>query len=418
MSTHIRKRKNLESSKTESIENQQSKTEQDLVSKLNSLIKLFGDNKIEVETKKLISIKSFESFDKLAKTFERRKTKKSFINSIIHNWDIIVLLVIIIIQAVYLFFFISSYISPESDFSVSFFEYNKNVLKKASTLWLHLNGIEDETSEECTVFIPSVAHSVLRPVDDCQMCIGLKEIKRVANISREEFVEKYAYSAVPVIVTDAMTNWTGLHKMNFNFLKELYKKSDEVEKEKLKPNRKKSNLKSIIKTFKTSNEINDGTNDSEDKDTCQFFPYKTSFDNLREVFEMEFDANNNYEKPWYVGWSNCNSYAAELLRKLYDRPYFLPEESEMSRLDWIFMGTPKYGAAIHIDDVQYSSWQAQISGIKLWLFKPPAECMSKCSPIYVDVYPGDVLVFDSNRWFHSTYIKGDEISLTIGSEYD
>ena len=44
--------------------------------------------------------------------------------------------------------------------------------------------------------------------------------------------------------------------------------------------------------------------------------------------------------------------------------------------------------------------------------------MSKCSPIYVDVYPGDVLVFDSNRWFHSTYIKGDEISLTIGSEYD
>ena len=150
-----------------------------------------------------------------------------------------------------------------------------------------------------------------------------------------------------------MTNWTGLHKMNFNFLKELYKKSDEVEKEKLKPNRKKSNLKSIIKTFKTSNEINDGTNDSEDKDTCQFFPYKTSFDNLREVFEMEVDANNNYEKPWYVGWSNCNSYAAELLRKLYDRPYFLPEESEMSRLDWIFMGTPKYGAAIHIDDGKF-----------------------------------------------------------------
>ena len=64
------------------------------------------------------------------------------------------------------------------------------------------------------------------------------------------------------------------------------------------------------------------------------------------------------------------------------------------------------------------SWQAQISGIKLWTFKPPAECMFKCSTLHVDVLPGDVIVFDSNRWYHSTHIKGTEISLTIGSEYD
>lgn len=151
-----------------------------------------------------------------------------------------------------------------------------------------------------------------------------------------------------------MTNWTGMHKINFNFLKELYEKSDQVAKEKLKPKtKKKSNLRSILSTFKPSNEINDGSDSSEDTDTCQFFPYKTSFKNLREVFEMEVDENNKYEKPWYVGWSNCNSHAAEVLRKLYDRPYFLPEESEMSRLDWIFMGTPKYGAAIHIDDGKF-----------------------------------------------------------------
>ena len=119
----------------------------------------------------------------------------------------------------------------------------------------------------------------------------------------------------------------------------------------------------------------------------------------------------------YVGWSNCNSYAAEILRQHYERPYFLPVDSEMSRVDWIFMGF-SYGAAIHIDDVTNPSWQAQISGIKYWTFKPPAECIFKCSTIYANVYPGDVIVFDSNRWFHSTHILGDEISLTIGSEYD
>ncbi len=70
--------------------------------------------------------------------------------------------------------------------------------------------------------------------------------------------------------------------------------------------------------------------------------------------------------------------------------------------------------------VNHPSWQAQISGIKLWTFKPPAECFLSglCSTLQVNVFPGDVIVFDSNRWYHSTFIKGDEISLTIGSEYD
>ena len=31
----------------------------------------------------------------------------------------------------------------------------------------------------------------------------------------------------------------------------------------------------------------------------------------------------------------------------------------MSRLDWIFMGTPGYGAEMHIDDVQNPSWQGK-----------------------------------------------------------
>jgi hypothetical protein len=42
---------------------------------------------------------------------------------------------------------------------------------------------------------------------------------------------------------------------------------------------------------------------------------------------------------------------------------FFLDESEMSRLDWIFMGTPGYGAEMHIDDVQNPSWQ----GIKFVL---------------------------------------------------
>ena len=55
----------------------------------------------------------------------------------------------------------------------------------------------------------------------------------------------------------------------------------------------------------------------------------------------------------------------------------------------------------------------------IFLVKPPAECLFKCSQnYYIDVYPGDIIVFDSNKWFHSTEIIGNDLSLTIGSEYD
>lgn len=90
----------------------------------------------------------------------------------------------------------------------------------------------------------------------------------------------------------------------------------------------------------------------------------------------------------------------------------------MSNTDWIFIGTPGYGANIHIDNVQYPSWQAQIKGIKKWTFKPPAECMFQCQTLTTEVHSGDILIFDSNQWFHATEIVGNEISLTIGSEYD
>ncbi len=166
-----------------------------------------------------------------------------------------------------------------------------------------------------------------------------------------------------------MKNWTG--EITFDFLKELYTKSDEIAYQKRQAKlAKKNKLKSIISTFKSIVESDDELRQHE-KDTCQFFPYKTSFRNLRQVFELETNINNRYDKPWYVlrfifslfnkkviqfsvlryvGWSNCNGYASEVLRQHYERPYFLPNESEMSRLDWIFMGTPEYGAAMHIDD--------------------------------------------------------------------
>lgn len=274
--------------------------------------------------------------------------------------------------------------------------------------------IEDFSKEECAIYSPDYLNSITRPINKCKMCEGLNEIKRIENVTKEEFLSKYAYSSVPVIITDALRNWTAMQVVNFEFLKGLYLDSDDKgyrdRQSRIDIHKNDSPLSDTINSIIETDEER-----SKLKDTCQFFPYKTKFKNLRQVFEM----NSQQKNPWYVGWSNCNSYAGLMLRKHYDRPYFLPDESEMSRLDWIFMGTPGYGAGIHIDDVNNPSWQAQITGIKRWTFRPPAECLLKCKfNLYADVHPGEIIIFDSNDWFHSTYIIGDQISLTIGSEYD
>ncbi|KAF6199989.1 hypothetical protein GE061_006288 [Apolygus lucorum] len=107
-----------------------------------------------------------------------------------------------------------------------------------------------------------------------------------------------------------------------------------------------------------------------------------------------------------------------ILRQHYDRPYFLPENSENKNTDWIFMGTPGYGAHMHVDNVNNPSWQAQLVGTKNWTLEPPPECIYECKGHEITVYPGEIFVLDTNSWYHSTRIVSNGISITIGAEYD
>ncbi|GLH02706.1 F-box protein At5g06550, partial [Gryllus bimaculatus] len=82
---------------------------------------------------------------------------------------------------------------------------------------------------------------------------------------------------------------------------------------------------------------------------CQFFPYDTEFTHLLQALNMSEAraALREGQRPWYIGWSNCEESVARELRRHYGRPYFLPPNAEPTRLDWIFMGSPGYGARMH-----------------------------------------------------------------------
>jgi len=109
----------------------------------------------------------------------------------------------------------------------------------------------------------------------------------------------------------------------------------------------------------------------------------------------------------------------EALHQLYSRPAFLHPDSTPPKKPWIFIGTPGPGAHFHIDNVDLASWQAQLAGVKVWRLRPPPECAWSCpAQLETTLHPGDIIVVNTNVWFHSTQILGDQLSIVITNEFD
>jgi histone arginine demethylase JMJD6 len=58
-------------------------------------------------------------------------------------------------------------------------------------------------------------------------------------------------------------------------------------------------------------------------------------------------------------------------------------------------------------------------GRKQWTLRPVPECLFVCKELNFIVEPGEIIVLNTNIWYHKTFvISEDEISITIGSEFD
>jgi len=242
----------------------------------------------------------------------------------------------------------------------------------------------------CILETPEDSGDFCRVPVDCDICRDVDRINdvHVDDLSVEEFEARYAYSSRPLVVRNASLTWPAMDVLKYQWLKNIYLSDPEIlEKE---------------------------------GDECWFNRYKTQFRNLRSVFRMsDSKASMQTREPWYVGWAVCPDVVAQELHKLYNRPAFISPDSTPSRKPWIFMGTPGHGAHFHIDNVDLPSWQAQLSGTKTWFLRPPPECYWSCpGTLETTLYPGDIIVINTNRWFHSTMVSGSELSIVITNEYD
>ena len=140
-----------------------------------------------------------------------------------------------------------------------------------SEIWFSYYDTDIDT-ELCLVNTADELQDFGRPPVNCEICHGLSEVPRISKITPHEFEMKYAYSGTPVIIQDAIQNWTATKSFNFKFFKELYTPDSPV-------------LQNV--------ELK-----------CQFFPYKTSFESLGEVFNMSEERANLTDgtEPWYIGW--------------------------------------------------------------------------------------------------------------------
>jgi len=113
---------------------------------------------------------------------------------------------------------------------------------------------------------------LFRPPVDCAICRNTTGVDRVSQLSRDVFENRYAYSGRPVIITDAMTNWSAVETFSFEFFRSVYSVDSPVLQSK--------------------------------EHQCQFFPYRSNFHNLSEVFQMSDDRANlrSGSEPWYIGW--------------------------------------------------------------------------------------------------------------------
>ena len=132
-------------------------------------------------------------------------------------------------------------------------------------------GLQSLFSHQCLVAADSLLLTLFRPPMDCRICQNLTQIDRLSRLSREQFEEHYAYSGLPVIVTDATVNWSAFQTFSFEFFRGIYS----------------SDSPTLVS--------------GED---CQFFPYESGFRNLSDVFDMTDQRANlqHGSDPWYIGW--------------------------------------------------------------------------------------------------------------------
>ncbi|XP_076395836.1 uncharacterized protein LOC100878361 isoform X3 [Megachile rotundata] len=147
---------------------------------------------------------------------------------------------------------------------------------------------------------------------------------------------------------------------------------------------------------------------------CDYCRDITSALILPNLTREEFKQYTYSSRPMVV--KNAASHWPASKKELCNLMEKIPEDAEVPYSNYVFLGYEE-GAIMHLDYISRLMWQGQIIGNKTWTVAPTPECDNVCKRFNFTVYAGDIVLLDTRIWYHGTYVKDGNFSLTVTSEY-
>ncbi|XP_019614290.1 PREDICTED: uncharacterized protein LOC109462206 [Branchiostoma belcheri] len=227
----------------------------------------------------------------------------------------------------------------------------------------------------CPVWIPHAERRWLQQPSD-------RQIRRVSNISRREFV-MVVNRGEPVIITDAMQGWESLNRFDCDY---------------------------FIKTYPTA----------------EYFDWqkghKIRFGDIPTVYGGDPDSWKCASGYFDTFWDTNMKAAVDWLAQVPE-PYFLPEGSLTAstaghvRAPMMtgFLGTPGTGVSPHLDETCETFMTVQFSGVKNWSLSWPEVHDGKLRwspPMVFTLNPGEIMLWYVGMRHHTEVVSGCSLSFS------
>ncbi|KAK7507086.1 hypothetical protein BaRGS_00001937 [Batillaria attramentaria] len=221
--------------------------------------------------------------------------------------------------------------------------------------------------------------------EDCQVCEGVQNIRRVRGLNAADVVEQYFKRDLPIIVEDGLHDWDAQSMLTIHDLAHIYETDD---------------------VLKSSGGCGFSSNIRSKHGGHRDLLHKILRENLTE---------------FYAHWENCQLSAAKAFRWFYKQPYFLPYAVETSPSNWVFISSNYVGKLFKVVEIDHPLVMLmQIRGqveIQVEAWNP---CDKVCAVLSDILHEGETLVVTEFLW-KTAYLpvtEHESVTIGIGGSFD
>jgi len=125
--------------------------------------------------------------------------------------------------------------------------------------------------------------------------------------------------------------------------------------------------------------------------TTQFESSNNQYLSLDQYFKSN---HNHAANNVHIVWKMNRVSAVRIIRKIFSRPYFISEGSEVALERYIFLDGPK-SLPYQLPLTEFANvWLAQGQGYRMIALEPLEKCERNCSQISILLSPSDVLYYN------------------------